>query len=250
MPLLADGVVRYVGEKIAAVAAESEAIAEAALDLIEVEYEDLPIITDALEAMAPGAPLLHPNVAEYKGLLHKIETPSNVFVALHWKKGEVQEGFRQSDVVIENTFTVPAVHQAYIEPHSSLVRLNPDGTADIWSSNKSPFALRDQVGNALQVAPANLIVHPCYVGGDFGGKGDGNDVALCYALGEKKRPAGQARCRLHRGVDRGQSSSRRRHPGEDRRQKERHLDRATCAIHFRQRRLWRLPAAGLFSWRS
>src|SRR6185295_7535040 len=67
MPLLADGVVRYVGEKIAAVAAESEAIAEAALDLIEVEYEDLPIITDTLEAMAPGAPLLHPNVAEYKG---------------------------------------------------------------------------------------------------------------------------------------------------------------------------------------
>jgi CO/xanthine dehydrogenase Mo-binding subunit len=185
MPLLADGVVRYVGEKIAAVAAESEAIAEAALDLIEVEYEDLPIVTDALEAMAPGAPLLHPNVAEYKGLLHKIENPSNVFVALHWKKGEVQEGFRQSDVVIENTFTVPAVHQAYIEPHSSLVRLNPDGTADIWSSNKSPFALRDQVGNALQVAPANLIIHPCYVGGDFGGKGDGNDVALCYALAKK-----------------------------------------------------------------
>ena len=97
----------------------------------------------------------------------------------------MQEGFRQSDVVIENTFTVPAVHQAYIEPHSSLVRLNPDGTADIWSSNKSPFALRDQVGNALQVAPANLIVHPCYVGGDFGGKGDGNDVALCYALAKK-----------------------------------------------------------------
>jgi len=185
MPLLADGVVRYVGEKIAAVAAESEAIAEAALDLIEVEYADLPIVTDALEAMAPGAPLLHPNVAEYKGLLHKIETPSNVFVALHWKKGEVQEGFRQSDVVIENTFTVPAVHQGYIEPHSSLVRLNPDGTADIWSSNKSPFALRDQVGNALQVAPANLIIHPCYVGGDFGGKGDGNDVALCYALAKK-----------------------------------------------------------------
>ena len=185
MPLLADGVVRYVGEKIAAVAAESEAIAEAALDLIEVEYQDLPIVTDPLEAMEPSAPLLHPNVAEYKGLLQKIETPSNVFVELHWKKGEVQEGFRQSDVVIENTFTVPAVHQAYIEPHSSLVRLNSDGTAEIWSSNKSPFALRDQVGNALQVAPANLIIHPCYVGGDFGGKGDGNDVALCYVLAKK-----------------------------------------------------------------
>ncbi len=182
MPLLADGVVRYIGEKVAAVAADSEAIAEAALDLIDVEYEDLPVVADALAAMAPEAPLLHPNLADYKGLLHKIEKPSNVFVALGWKKGEAQEGLRQSDVVVENTFTVPAVHQAYIEPHASLVRVNADGTADIWSSNKSPFGMRDQVGNALQVAPASLIIHPCYVGGDFGGKGDGNDVALCYVL--------------------------------------------------------------------
>jgi carbon-monoxide dehydrogenase large subunit len=185
MPLLADGVVRYIGEKVAAIAADSEAIAEAAVDLIDVEYEELPVITDALTAMAPDAPLLHPNLADYKGLLHKIEKPSNVFVDLHWKKGEVQEGFRQSDVVVENTFTVPAVHQAYIEPHSSVVRVNADGTADIWSSNKSPFGMRDQVGNALQVAPASLIIHPCYVGGDFGGKGDGNDVALCYGLAQR-----------------------------------------------------------------
>ena len=185
MPILAHGVVRYIGEKIAAVAAESETIAEAAVDLIDVEYEDLPVITDPLAAMEPGAPLLHPNLAEYKGLLHKIETPSNVFVQLNWKKGEVQEGFRQSDVIVENTFTVPAVHQAYIEPHSSLVRVNSDGTAEIWSSNKSPFGMRDQVGNALQVPPTSLIIHPCYVGGDFGGKGDGNDVALCYALAKK-----------------------------------------------------------------
>ncbi|HEY2918505.1 MAG TPA: xanthine dehydrogenase family protein molybdopterin-binding subunit, partial [Candidatus Binatia bacterium] len=185
MPLLADEVVRYVGEKVAAVAAESETIAEDALDLIEVEYEDLPIVTDPLEAMTSSAPLLHPELAGYKGLLHKIDTPSNVFVHLTWKKGEVEEGFRQSDVVVENTFTVPAVHQGYIEPHSSLVRVNADGTADIWSSNKSPFSMRDAVGNALRISPSSLVVHPCYVGGDFGGKGDGNDVALCYALAEK-----------------------------------------------------------------
>ena len=185
MPLLADQVVRYVGEKVAAVAAENETVAEAALDLIEVEYEDLPIVTDVIEATQANAPVLHPNVGDYKGLLHKIDTPSNVFVHLTWKKGEVVEGFRQSDVVVDNTFTVPAVHQGYIEPHSSLVRINADGSAEIWSSNKSPFGLRDQVGNALQVAPASLIIRPCYVGGDFGGKGDGNDVALCYALAKK-----------------------------------------------------------------
>ncbi|MGH7809064.1 MAG: xanthine dehydrogenase family protein molybdopterin-binding subunit, partial [Candidatus Binatia bacterium] len=123
--------------------------------------------------------------AEYKGLLHKIETPSNVFVHLTWKKGLVEEGFRQSDVVVENTYTVAAVHQAYIEPHSSLVRINQDGSAEVWSSNKSPFGMRDAVGSALQIAPTSLIIHPCYVGGDFGGKGDGNDVALCYALARR-----------------------------------------------------------------
>jgi CO/xanthine dehydrogenase Mo-binding subunit len=185
MPLLAEDVVRYAGEKVAAVAAESEAIAAAAVDLIEVEYEELPIVTDPLEAMRPEAPVLHPGVGDYKGLLHKIDTPGNVFVSLHWKKGDVEEGFRQSDVVVENSFTVPAVHQAYIEPHCSVVRIGADGTAEIWSSNKSPFALRDQVGHALQIPPASLIIRPCYVGGDFGGKGDGNDVALCYALARK-----------------------------------------------------------------
>jgi CO/xanthine dehydrogenase Mo-binding subunit len=185
MPLLAEDVVRFAGEKVAAVAAESEAIAESALDLIDVEYEELAVVSDPLEAAAADAPLLHPKVAEYKGLLHKIETPSNVFVHLTWMKGVVEEGFRQSDLVVENTYTVAAVHQAYIEPHSSLVRINRDGTAEIWSSNKSPFGMREVVGSALAIAPTSLIVHPCYVGGDFGGKGDGNDVALCYALARR-----------------------------------------------------------------
>jgi carbon-monoxide dehydrogenase large subunit len=185
MPLLAEDVVRFAGEKVAAVAAESEALADAALDLIDVEYDELPVVTDPLEAMRTNATLLHPKVAEYKGLLQKLEAPSNVFVHLTWKKGAVDEGFRQSDIVVENTYTVPAVHQAYIEPHAALVRINPDGTAEVWSSNKSPFGMRDAVGNALQIAPASLIIHPCYVGGDFGGKGDGNDVALCYALARK-----------------------------------------------------------------
>src|SRR5436309_704992 len=185
MPILADGVVRYIGEKVAAVAAETEAAAERAVDQIEVEYEELPAVTNSLAALEPDARLLHPNVAEYKGLLHRIETPSNVFVHLTWNKGDVEEGFRQSDVVVENTFHVPAVHQAYIEPHSCLVQVKPDGGAEVWASTKSPFAMREQVGSALQVSPADLVIHPCYVGGDFGGKGDANEVALCYALSKK-----------------------------------------------------------------
>lgn len=185
MPILADGVVRYIGEKVAAVAAETEETAERAAELIEVEFDELRAVTDSLEAMSPAAPLLHPNVAEYKGLLHPIETPSNVFVHLTWKKGEVEEGFRQSDVIVENTFEVPAVHQAYIEPHSCVVRVNSDNSADVWASTKSPFAMREQVGSALQIPPSSIVIHPCYVGGDFGGKGDANEVALCYLLAKQ-----------------------------------------------------------------
>ncbi len=185
MSILAEGVVRFIGEKVAAVAAESEEIGEQSLGLIEVEYEDLEPVFDPLESMKPSAPLLHPDVVSYSGLIHKMETPSNVMVRLSWKKGDIEEGFRNSDFIVENTFQTPRVHQAYIESHSCVVKANPDGGAEIWASTKSPFALRDQVANALKLSPEKLVAHPCYIGGDFGGKGDHNDIALCCVLSKK-----------------------------------------------------------------
>jgi CO/xanthine dehydrogenase Mo-binding subunit len=185
MPVLADGVVRYVGEKVAAVAAETEQAAERALDLIEVEYEELPVVVDTAQALRPDAPIIHPNLAQYKGLLHEITTPTNAFVSLTWKKGDVAAGFQQSDVIVTNSFAVPAVHHGYIEPHSCVVQAKSDGGAEIWASTKAPFAMREQLGSVFQVPPARLLIHPCYVGGDFGGKGDSNEVALCYALSRK-----------------------------------------------------------------
>ena len=133
MPILADGVVRFIGEKVAAVAAESEEIAEEALELIDVEYEELEPLLDPLEAIEPTAALLHPNVQSYRGLLHPIEQPSNVFVHMNWKKGDVEAGFREADIVVENIFTTKPVHQAYIEPHACVVRAQGDGGADIWA---------------------------------------------------------------------------------------------------------------------
>jgi len=185
MPVLAEGVVRYIGEKVAAVAAETEEAAERAVDLIEVEYEELPVVANTLQALRPETALIHPKLAQYKGLLHEITAPSNVFVSLNWKKGDVEAGFQQSDVIVENSFGVPAVHHAYIEPHSCVVRVNSDGSAEVWATTKSPFAMRDQVGSVFQISPAGIVIHPCYVGGDFGGKGDSNEVALCYALARK-----------------------------------------------------------------
>ena len=121
MPVLASEVVRFFGEKVAAIAAQTEAIAEEALDLIEVEYEELEALLDPADAVKPSASLLHPEVAGYRGLLHPIDAPSNVVVDLTWHKGDVEAGFRESDIVVENTFTTQAVHQAYIEPHSCVV---------------------------------------------------------------------------------------------------------------------------------
>ena len=185
MPILAESMVMFAGEKVAAVAAESEAAAEEALHLIEVEYEELEPLLDSRESLKPSAPLLHPDVMTYKGLPGKLEAPSNAFVQLCWKKGDVEEGFRQSDVIVENTFTTQSVHQAYIEPHSCVVRTDESGGADIWACSKVPFALREQVATALGVPLEKLVLHPSYIGGDFGGKADFMDVPLCYVLSRK-----------------------------------------------------------------
>jgi CO/xanthine dehydrogenase Mo-binding subunit len=185
MPLLADGVVRFIGENVVAVAAESEAIAEQALELIEIDYEELETVFDPLEALKPSAPILHPDLPRYSGLLHEIQDPTNLTVHLAWKKGDVGDGFDHSDVVVENIFRTASVHHGHIEPHAYLVSVDPNGYADIWASTKMPFLLRDQVARSLGILPEKLVVHPCNVGGDFGGKGYHNDVALCYVLSRK-----------------------------------------------------------------
>src|SRR5919109_1221485 len=185
MPILANDVVRFIGEKVAAVAAESETIAEEAVDLIEVEYDELQPVLDPLEALKPSAALLHPGVAGYRGLLHPIEKPSNVFFDMTWKKGDIEAGFREADTVVENTFTTRPVHQAYIEPHACVVQAKTNGSANVWACSKVPFALREQVAAAFRKVPDEFVMHPCYIGGCFGGKGDFMDVPICYALSSK-----------------------------------------------------------------
>ena len=104
---------------------------------------------------------------------------------MNWKKGDVEAGFRDADIIIENTFTTRPVHQAYIEPHACVVQAQGSGSADIWACSKVPFALREQVATAFGKGLENFIVHPCYIGGCFGGKGDFMDVPVCYLLSLK-----------------------------------------------------------------
>ena len=182
LPVIAIDVVRFVGEQVAAVAAEDEETAERALRLIDVDYEELPTVFDAAEAMQPDAVLLHPNVHEYGGLPHPLEGPSNVFVTNRWGKGDVEAGFEAADVIVENTFTTQLMHQAYMEPNSWLVWVDGEGRAQVWASNKTPHPTRRQASGAMGLAEEQVRLNPVTIGGDFGGKGQPRNIPLCYYL--------------------------------------------------------------------
>jgi CO/xanthine dehydrogenase Mo-binding subunit len=187
MPILADGEVRFIGEKVAAVAADTELIAEEAVSLIDVEYEETEPILDPVETMKPGARLIHPDVVNYKGLPKPLKEPSNDFVYITWGRGDIESGFRQADIIVENTFTTSSVHQSYIEPHSCVVKAAADGSAEFWSCSKVPYGVREQVANALKIPQDKFVFNPVYIGGDFGGKGDFMDLAVVYLLSKKAR---------------------------------------------------------------
>ena len=192
MPVLARDVVRFVGEKVAAVASETEAAAEEALLLIDVEYEELPAVFDAHEAMEPDAPTLHPEMSGYEGLPQPESDISNVFAHITWGQGDVEQGFSEADLVFEHTFNAQLMHQAYIEPHACVVSASPPlhsppegvstGQVDVWVNNKDPYALREQLAAVWGVSEESIVLHPCSIGGDFGGKGSFMDVPLCYYL--------------------------------------------------------------------
>src|ERR1044071_384052 len=185
MPILADGEVRFIGEKVAAVVADDESIAEEAVGLVEVEYEETEPILDPVESMKPAARLIHPDVGNYKGLPKPLQQPTNDFIYVTWGKGDLEAGFRQADVIVENTFTTPVVHHTYIEPHSCVVHTAADGSAGFWSCSKVPYGVREQVANALKLPQEKFNFNPVYIGGDFGGKGDFMDLAVVYLLSKK-----------------------------------------------------------------
>lgn len=191
MPVLCWDRVRYIGDRVAAVAAETAEAAEEALLLIDVDYEVLPAVFDPLEAMRPDAPLLHDDVAAYQGApLHNLATDvHNGQTRLAWSKGNVAEGFRQADVVLEHSFSVPSRHQGYLEPYASVISIDDDGRLQAWCSSKAPFRARLQLAQAMGLQDEQIRVNVVAVGGDFGGKGDARDLPIAYLLAKMaKRP--------------------------------------------------------------
>jgi CO/xanthine dehydrogenase Mo-binding subunit len=185
VPVLAEDRVRFAGERVAAVAAEDRDAAEEALALIDVEYEELPAVFDPLQALQPDAPILHPEVNGYIGLPRQLETPSNAFVRDTWSRGNLDEGFAQADLIIDNTFTVPRQHQAYLEPHSCLVWIDDQGRVQVWASSKVPYQVKEQLSAALGLPKERIRLNPVAIGGDYGGKGSPMDIPLAYFLARR-----------------------------------------------------------------
>ena len=161
--------VLYEGHAVAAVAATSSAIADAALELIEVKYEVLPFVIDVEEAMADNAPVLHDDMFT-AGVNPKPTKPSNVAKVVTFKKGDAEAGFKDADVIIEGKYTTKPVHQGYIEPHACLATYAADGQITIHSSSQGHFMVRAYTAKLLGIDIANIRCTPAEIGGGFGGK--------------------------------------------------------------------------------
>ena len=159
----------YEGHAVAAVAATTEAVAEQALELIDVDYEVLPHVIDVAEAMAPDAPVLHDNMYTI-GVDPKPAQPSNVAKRVEFNLGDIAAGFAKADVVVEREFTTAPVHQGYIEPHACVASVSEDGQAELWCTTQGQFIVRSFCAKLLGMDLAKLRVTPSEIGGGFGGK--------------------------------------------------------------------------------
>jgi CO/xanthine dehydrogenase Mo-binding subunit len=180
---LAQDRVVFTGQPVAAVVAETEAQAEDAAAAIAVVYEDLPAVSDPLQGMSADAPTVRdlPAAGAEEAALHaavvggleeeKEELPANVSNSIHFKRGDLAAGFAEADAVVEATYTVPVVHQGYLETQTCLVAPNSvTGGVTVYTSTQASFYTRDEVAAALDI-PANLVrCEAMTIGGGFGAK--------------------------------------------------------------------------------
>ncbi len=170
--ILAQEKVRFCGEAVAAIAATDPYVAEEALGLIEVQYEPLPAVFDAEEAMKPDAPLVHDDPASYEeGFIpFPVEPKGNIATHTEISEGDVEKGFAESDLIVEERYSTVPIHQSYIEPHACLAQWDPDGKLTVWTCTQGHFVMRSLLAKALDLPMTSVKVVPMEIGGGFGGK--------------------------------------------------------------------------------
>ena len=176
--------VLYHGHTVAAVAARTAEAAERALELIHVEYDLLPNVLDAVEAMTPESPVLHHDLFT-KSPEGTSSRPSNVAEQVVFERGDVAAGFAEADVVVEREFTTQVVHQGYIEPNVDSAYVDAQGNVTVWANTQGIFGQRRDIALIAGVLPSKIKVIPTEVGGGFGGKTNVRCSALCVALSRK-----------------------------------------------------------------
>ncbi|PAB57399.1 xanthine dehydrogenase family protein molybdopterin-binding subunit [Anaeromicrobium sediminis] len=163
--------VRYRGEAVAAVAAETEEIAKEAVELIDVEYAELPVVANAKDGINEDASIIHPDLEEYK--YAPIFFPKPGTNISNWKKirkGDIEKGFEEADYVFDTEFFVPHIQHCPIENHSAVAQMDREGNLTVWASCQSPYAVRQALSVAFDIPLNKLRVLTPAVGGGFGGK--------------------------------------------------------------------------------
>jgi CO/xanthine dehydrogenase Mo-binding subunit len=185
-PFLAIDRVRFVGEPVVAVAADTEVRAQEALDLISVEYDELRAVLDPWDALDPQAPLVHPDLHTYRRGKHEIVPHSNVNTVARYAHGDVEKGFRESDLIFEDDFFAHALSHATLETHVAVAQYRPaDQGYTLWVSTDRPFQMRRELAEALGLPSSRVRLIVGYVGGSFGGKNTLVAEAAAVALARR-----------------------------------------------------------------
>ncbi|MBV9595029.1 MAG: xanthine dehydrogenase family protein molybdopterin-binding subunit [Actinobacteria bacterium] len=182
IPVLAAEKVRFVGEPVVAVVAETRVQAEQAAALVEIDYEELPAATTATAAVASGAPLVHDAPWEYPGAFVKPEEGHNLqSLNTVGDKETVEAALAASAFVVDEVYRTQTQHQGYLEPHACIASWQ-EGRLHVWLASKSPYPLKGQICACLGIEPDQLVIEPITLGADFGGKGSPMDAPLCSEL--------------------------------------------------------------------
>ena len=183
--LFADEKVNYQGEKIAAVAADTLAIAQHAVELIEVAYEVLPSVTDPRHAILEGAPLIHGEKS-----LRTLDDGTvlcNINADQHRVTGDMEAGWAAADRIFENTYNIPRAHQAYLEPQSAVAQVEAQGKVTVWTSTQGIFAVQGNLSKSLRIPLKDVNVIGMTVGGAFGAKFGGITDTYAVLLAKRTR---------------------------------------------------------------
>ncbi len=161
-------VVNFVGEPIAAVAADDEATALEAIELIEVEYEDMPAVVNPLSAMGADAATVHPELEEYEG--YGFTLGHNVSTLLDADRGDVEQAFNDADVLVQDVYRSQGINQGFLEPMACVADVEANGRLVVYASTQGPYQIRAALAGALEIPVSRIRVVPMELGGGFGAK--------------------------------------------------------------------------------